>query len=351
MLLRRLHQADARIGEYRHQILQPVRMHDIVGVDDADDLGVGRGALHGDAQRAGLEALHLLGVDELEALTERAAVVLDRLPELRVGRVVDDADAFEIRIVEPRHRIQRLLQHLDRLEIGGDVDRDFREGDVRRRWWRAPAARALGDQPARTVAEGDRRDFVDPRHRDQDQRHQQDQAERQRKRRAEYEIVPGPVGEHGGSPGADAVGGRRKHQRLHDGRLLDPQDRQRHQDADQQRDRGQLPVVLVHDRAGPREFRFAGGIENAPIGSDAAFEEFPGLIDRLDDVVVHADGFGAGDEIAQHRGLLERAGFGVPQIVAGARPAEFGDDDPLSRELVAQQLVTSPPPDRPPACR
>ena len=198
--------------------------------------------------------------------------------------------------------------------------------------------RALGDQPARTVAEGDRRDFVDPRHRDQDQRHQQDQAERQREGRAEHEVMPGPVGEHGGGPGADAVGGRRQHQRLHDGRLLEPQDRQRQQDADQQRDRRQLPVVLVHDRAGPREFRLARGVENAPIGSDAAFEEFPGLIDRLDDVVVHADGFGAGDEVAQHRGLLERTGLGVPQIVAGARPAEFGDHDALARKLVAQQL-------------
>ena len=118
-----------------------------------------------------------------------------------------------------------------------------------------------------------------------------------------------------------------------------PQDRQRHQDADQQRDHRQLPVVLVHDRAGPREFRLARRIQNAPIGSDAAFEEFPGLIDRLDDVVVHADGFGAGDEIAQHRGLLERAGLGVAQIVAGAGPAEFGNDDPFSRKLVAQQLV------------
>ena len=230
------------------------------------------------------------------------------------------------------------------------MDRDFREGDVladgggRQR-------RALGDQPARAAAEGDRRDFVDPRHRDQDQRHQQDQAERQRKRRAEHEIMPGPVGEHGGSPGADAVGGRRKHQRLHDGRLLEPQDRQRHQDADQQRDRRELPVVLVHDRAGPGEFRLARRVENAPIGSDAAFEEFPGLIDRLDDVVVHADGFGAGDEIAQHRGLLERAGFGVAQIIAGARPAEFGDHDPLARETGRAAAGSMRPPDRPPACR
>ena len=112
MVLRRLHQADAGIGEHRHQVLQPVRLHDIVGVDDADDLGIDRGALHGDAQRAGLEALDLLGVDEHEALAERAAVILDRLPEFRIGRVVDDHDAFEIRIVQPGHRIERLLEHV-----------------------------------------------------------------------------------------------------------------------------------------------------------------------------------------------------------------------------------------------
>ena len=205
VFLRRLHQADARIGENRHQILQPVRMHDIVGVDDADDLGVGCGALHGDAQRARLEALDLLGVDELEALTERAAMILDWLPELRVGRVVDDADTFEVRIVQPRHRIQRLLQHLHRLEIGGDVDRDLREGYGVADGGRRHRLGALGDQPARALTEGDGRDFIDPRQRDQDQRHQQYQAERQRKRRAEHEIMPGPIGEHGGSPGADAV--------------------------------------------------------------------------------------------------------------------------------------------------
>ena len=33
VILRRLHEADVRIGEQRHQILQPVRLHDIVGVD------------------------------------------------------------------------------------------------------------------------------------------------------------------------------------------------------------------------------------------------------------------------------------------------------------------------------
>src|SRR5258708_12579931 len=100
MLLGSLHEADAGIGEHRHQVLQPVRLHDIVGVDHADDLGIGRGAVHRNAQRAGLEALHLLGVDELEALAKRATVVLNWLPELPLLRAFpyDYASALRISI-------------------------------------------------------------------------------------------------------------------------------------------------------------------------------------------------------------------------------------------------------------
>ncbi len=57
MILRRLHEPNARIGEQRHQILEPVGVHDIIGVDHADDLGVRRGMFERDAQRAGLVAL------------------------------------------------------------------------------------------------------------------------------------------------------------------------------------------------------------------------------------------------------------------------------------------------------
>jgi hypothetical protein len=138
MILRRLHQADAGIGENRNQILQPFRLHDIVGIDDADDLGIGCGAVHGDAQRAGLEAFDLLGIDELETFAERAAVILDRLPEFGIGGVVDDHDAFEVRIIQPRYRIERLLEHLRRLEIGRHVDRHFGNASCPRR----PAPRA-----------------------------------------------------------------------------------------------------------------------------------------------------------------------------------------------------------------
>ena len=97
--------------------------------------------------------------------------------------------------------------------------------------------------------------------------------------------------------------------------------------------------MLVDDRTGPGKFRLAVGVQDAPIRPDAAFEELPGLIDRLDDVVLHADGFGADDEVPEHHGLLERAGIGVLQIVAGAWPAELRDHDPLAGEGVAQFLV------------
>ena len=57
MVLRRLDQADLRIGEDRHEVGEPVRRDDVVGVDHADDFGVGRGVRQREPQRAGLEAL------------------------------------------------------------------------------------------------------------------------------------------------------------------------------------------------------------------------------------------------------------------------------------------------------
>jgi hypothetical protein len=39
-VLRRLHEPDPRVGEERHAVAQPFRLDLVVGVDDADDLGV-----------------------------------------------------------------------------------------------------------------------------------------------------------------------------------------------------------------------------------------------------------------------------------------------------------------------
>jgi len=168
MILRRLHQADARIGKYRYQVLQPIRLHDIVGIDDANDLGIDGGSVHGNAQRAGLEAFDLLGVDELEALTKRATVILNRLPERRIGRVVDDHHALEVGIIQPRDRIERLLEHLGRLEICRHMDRDLGKRALR------GTVRTLHQQAARRGAEGNRGNFLDSRQCYQDQRNQQD---------------------------------------------------------------------------------------------------------------------------------------------------------------------------------
>ena len=98
-------------------------------------------------------------------------------------------------------------------------------------------------------------------------------------------------------------------------------------------------MIRIGDRAGPGEFRLARGVEQAPIGADAAFEHLPRLVDGFDDVVVDAVGVGARDEIAQHDGLLDAAGIGVLQIVAGARPAELGDHDALAGIGLAQLVV------------
>ena len=103
-------------------------MHNVVGVDDADDLGVGRGQRQPEPQSAGLEAGKVVGPDEFEAIAERTAMLLDRAPQGRIGRVVDQHDAFEIRVIETRYGLERLHQHFRRLAVGRDMDRDFRHG-------------------------------------------------------------------------------------------------------------------------------------------------------------------------------------------------------------------------------
>ncbi len=284
------------------------------------------------AQRAGLVAGELLDIDEFETLAERAAMLFDRPPQRRIGRVVDHHDAFEIGVVEPRHGIERGLEHFRRLAAGRDVDRHFRRKRLRHQ-------RRRTGQPARRAAEGDGRDLVQARQRDGDQRQQKDDAKSERKGGARHEVMALPERDDRGEPGADHVGGYREHRRLGRGRPGHGEDRQRQQQPEQNGKAGALDVVGIGDRSGPGEFGLARGVEHAPIGTDAAFHRLPGLIDRLDDVVVDAVGLGAGDEITQNHGLLDAAGIGVVEIIAGARPAEFGDHDPLAGVDPAQLVV------------
>ncbi len=61
------------------------------------DLGVGRGLAQHVVERAGLEALHDVEMEEAEALAELGAIVLHRAPHRRVLGVVVDDDDFEVR--------------------------------------------------------------------------------------------------------------------------------------------------------------------------------------------------------------------------------------------------------------
>ena len=122
MILRRLDQSNLRIRKAGDQVLEPSRVNHIVGIDDADDLGVCSGLRHRDPQCCSLESLEILDTNKLEALAKLAATAFDRLPESRIRRIVDDDDTLEIRIVELRHRVDSTQQHFRWLPIGGDVN-------------------------------------------------------------------------------------------------------------------------------------------------------------------------------------------------------------------------------------
>ncbi len=123
------------------------------------------------------------------------------------------------------------------------------------------------------------------------------------------------------------------------GHARDGEDRDREQNADgESRDHLQQEVRRL-DGPGKGEFRITVGVEDAPIGSDAAFEGLPRLVEGLDDRVVDAHGIGAGYEVAYDRGLGERARHRVLAIKAGARPAELGDHDALARISLPQPVI------------
>ena len=102
VVLRRLHQRHLRIAERRYDRLQPIRRNLVVAVDDTDE-GRGRvGQFQRLVQRAGLEALHAVEMEEAEARPQRLAMRFNGTPvALRRGVVVEH-DHFEIGIVETR---------------------------------------------------------------------------------------------------------------------------------------------------------------------------------------------------------------------------------------------------------
>ncbi len=49
-------------------------------------------------------------------------MLFDREPKCRIGSIIDDNDTFVVWVLEPRHRIERLLEHLRRFIVSGDMD-------------------------------------------------------------------------------------------------------------------------------------------------------------------------------------------------------------------------------------
>ena len=260
-------------------------------------------------------------------------MILDRTPECRIGRVVDDDDAFKIRIFEARDRIERGLEHFRRLAMGRNMDRNLRRKPIRRRH-----RGHRNQESARTAPESDLGDFFDTRERDHDQRNQENDAEPESESGAEHEIVALPERENGREPSADDVDRHRERCGFDRRGAGSGQERQRQQQPEQDRKTAELPMVGITHYSRPCEFGLARGIEHAPIHADAAFVGLPGLIECLDDVVIDAVSVRPRDEVAQYRGLLDPAGNCLEHVVAAARPAELGDDDALAG-MGATQLV------------
>src|SRR5712671_194945 len=320
MILRSLDHADLRIGKNGGEVFQPIGPNHIVGINDADDFGVSGRMGECQPERTGLESWHVVLVDELEAFAEFPAVALDRLPILRIRRVVDDDNALKIRIFEMRNSVERLLEHFRRFAIGRNVNRDFRVEAFRER-------RVWTNQPLWRTAEQDCRDFFNAGKRNENQRNKKQDAETQRKGSAPDQVVRVPEREDDGEPGSDRIGCRGKNNCLPDrgARLCDRC--QREQQAKQNCKSADFPVFGVADRTRPGKLHLARCIEQAPIGADAAFAGFPRLIDCLNDVVVDTTSVGAGDEVTDDLRLLDAAGYSSMTIVSGARPAELCDDD------------------------
>ena len=64
-----------------------------------------------------------------------------------------------------------------------------------------------------------------------------------------------------------------------------------------------------------------------PSKTDIAFEEFFGLVDRLDNVVVDIQRTSAHDEVPQDDCLADRIGNRLLEAMSLAWPAEFANND------------------------
>ena len=126
VLLRRLNDANAGIGENRGQLGQPIGRHRIIRIEHRNHLGLGGGVAQGSIESASLEAAHRLVPMKLEAWAKLGAQSLHRQDQRFVFGVVDQHHHLIGGIIHPGQRAKRFAQNLRPLPAGGNMDRDER---------------------------------------------------------------------------------------------------------------------------------------------------------------------------------------------------------------------------------
>ncbi len=134
-------------------------------------------------------------------------------------------------------------------------------------------------------------------------------------------------------PGAGGVRSQRDREPLCEGEAAEGQDAEAEQAAQHER-QPHRAAVLGAERARQGELRIAVGVEHPPVGADRAFVRLPGLVERLDQVVVEAVLDCHRGEAAQEGGGVDPAGQGAVAHAAGARPADFADENVLASKRV-----------------
>ena len=312
MRLRTLHHGDLRILEVPGQGTEPVLAHDIVGIDDGNDFGSRVGLFKAEVERARLEARPRVEVEEAESRAEFRAVFLDRFPHiLALGVVVDDQH-FVVGVIERGQRIKREDDHLRRLVAAGQVDRDKRLFGGRRGLQQLEVA-----QPSRSPQDLGEFETVDQQDEDDGELGRNQQQEHGPVQRAQVERQ-----RHADRPDDDRHRQLDQAEEEQDAAHIEAHEVPGEPEHRQQRQQGcreclDPPGRILDDLAGQRELRLARGIEHAPVGFDAAGEDFlPRLVDRFHHVVVDVLAFGDVEPLAQELRFVLDRGLRVFKTVA-----------------------------------
>ncbi len=273
-------------------------------------------------------------MEEAEARAQSLAMLLDRLPDLRVLGVVVHHQHLVVRVIQGGKGIEGLDQQLGRLVVSRHVDGD--EGQLvvghLAQWEGSPPF----DQPQGF------RPLV--RLRDQEQ-HDADAAKQEHEShgdRGQGHVLAGVLVDDPHRRGRDQVGHQREKALAArtQGRAVAKDQGQDDDGEDEGQSRQLTPLRYPDHGFRERELGLALGVVDAPIGADRALDlALPRLIERLHDVVDVAGTLRHVEEAAQELGLVVQRGLGALALAPIARPANLGNDDRHSRIGLLELLV------------